>query len=287
MKWLRDAADVLRHARPVEVVRMLVPALRPPVVLNEPTRGAGSVSAIAGRLGALRPRLLAEAFAPDGGVSYARLRGGPLAGELAALAAELGGARFDLDGDDARTAFWINLYNVLTIHGVLALGVRRSVMEIPTFFGRVAYRVAGHVHTLDDIENGILRRNAPHPVTRRRLFGAADPRAGFAPARLDPRLHGALVCAARSCPPIAFYEPARLDEQLDVAAQSLAGATTLDAPTRTLGVHLVFRWYRDDFGGDAGVRAFLRRHGTPEVAAAVDRGWTVEPARYDWTLNDR
>jgi hypothetical protein len=287
MKWLRDVADVLKHARPTEVARLLVPALRPPAILNEQGRSGGAVSEIAGRLGALRPRLLAEAFAPDGGVDYARLRGSPLQGDLAGLAGELGGARFDLDGDDARTAFWINLYNVLTIHGVLALGVRRSVMEIPTFFGRAAYRVAGHVFVLDDIENGILRRNAPHPVTKRRMFRDGDPRAAFAPSRLDPRIHGALVCAARSCPPIAFYEPARLDEQLELAARSLAGATTVDAATHTLGVHLVFRWYRDDFGGDAGVRAFLKKYGTAEVADAIDRHWVIEPTRYDWALNDR
>ena len=44
------------------------------------------------------------------------------------------------------------------------------VMELPSFFGVVAYRVGDHVVTLDEIENGILRRNAPHPVSKAPLF---------------------------------------------------------------------------------------------------------------------
>ena len=81
------------------------------------------------------------------------------------------------------------MYNVLAIHGVIATGVRESVMEIPSFFGVVAYRVGNFVLTLDEIENGILRRNAPHPATGSRLFDDDDPRLALCPSRVDPRIH--------------------------------------------------------------------------------------------------
>ena len=46
-----------------------------------------------------------------------------------------------MDLNDLRTrteqiAFWINLYNVLVIHGVIALGIRDSVKEVRNFFRR-------------------------------------------------------------------------------------------------------------------------------------------------------
>lgn len=280
---LRDAADVLRHARPRELVRALLPGR--PLVLNDAGACSRPLSSVAARLGALRPRLLAETFTDDGRVDYRRLRGSPLYAELTETTAALGDASFDLDAGTARTAFWINLYNVLAIHGVVALEIERSVMEVPWFFGRVAYRVAGQVFALDDIEHGVLRRNARHPVTGRRPFGDADPRVGFAVSALDPRIHGALVCVAASCPPIAFYEPARLEAQLELAARSLVGATEIDRATRTLRVHLVFVWYRDDFGGADGVRAFLRRYADGALAAALDDGYEIAAARYDWRLN--
>jgi hypothetical protein len=282
LSFVDDAADLLRHARPRELLRALWPSR--PKVLNAHAGGT-TVSAVASKLAALRPRLLAEAFTPDGKVDYARLRGSALHRELTAATDELGGARFDLDDAAARTAFWINLYNLLAIHGVIALGVRASAMELPWFFGRVAYRVAGHTFTLDEIENGVLRRNARHPVTKRRLFAADDPRLALAPPSVDPRVHGALVCVAASCPPIAFYEPARLDAQLELAARNLVGATAIDDAARVLRVHLVFVWYPDDFGGTAAVRAFLRAHAEPAIARALDDGYAVKPARYDWRLN--
>ncbi|GBE05657.1 trehalase [bacterium BMS3Abin10] len=38
-------------------------------------------------------------------------------------------------------AFWINLYNVIVIHGVIELGIRDSVKEIRNFFRRVQYQI--------------------------------------------------------------------------------------------------------------------------------------------------
>ena len=42
-----------------------------------------------------------------------------------------------------RLAFWINTYNALVADGIAALGLRRSVWELPNFFQRVGCRVGG------------------------------------------------------------------------------------------------------------------------------------------------
>ncbi len=36
-----------------------------------------------------------------------------------------------------RLAFWINIYNTAVIHGVIELGLERSVKEVPFFFDRM------------------------------------------------------------------------------------------------------------------------------------------------------
>jgi hypothetical protein len=41
---------------------------------------------------------------------------------------------------EEKIAFWINLYNVIVIHGVIALGLRDSVKEVWNFFRRCAIR---------------------------------------------------------------------------------------------------------------------------------------------------
>jgi hypothetical protein len=193
--------------------------------------------------------------------------------------------------DDAtRIAFWINLYNVLAIHGVLALGIRESVMEVPSFFWVVAYQVGNFVLTLDEIENGVLRRNAPHPATGSRLFDDDDPRLRLCPSHVDPRIHAALVCASTSCPPVAFYEASKLDAQLELATLNyVASDVEVDDANQVVRVPITFRYYESDFGRLEGVRLFLLDHARDAqrdaLEAAFQAGYELDYHRYDWSLN--
>ena len=292
---LRDAGDILRRARsPVELARVLVPnrwlARR---VLNEGpgTASGASASEAAEALRKLSNELKQEALDERGQVDYAKLRGSATYVALARTSELLRSVDpAEMSEDSARIAFWINLYNVLAIHGVLALGIRESVMEIPSFFGVVAYRVGEHVLTLDEIENGVLRRNAPHPATKTRLFDDDDPRLALCPSRLEPRIHAALVCASTSCPPVAFYEASKLDAQLDLAALNyVASDVEIDDEARVVRVPITFRYYESDFGRLAGVRVFLLEHARgaqrEALQAAFDAGYALDYHRYDWSLN--
>lgn len=289
---LRDAADVLKHVRrPGEVVRALLPArVRGLRVLNEGSGGAAEPAEIAQRLRDLRGNLKAEALHEDGSVSYRALRGSATFRELERTASLLPGIDLSaLKHDPERVAFWINLYNVLAIHGVIALGVERSVMEVPSFFSWVAYRVGEHLLTLDDIENGVLRANAPHPLTKRRLFTPDDSRLALLPATVDPRIHAALVCASTSCPAVRFYEAEQLDAQLNLACKAyVAGAVTVSE--ESVLVPITFRYYEQDFE-PAGVQAFLLAHAPDDLRAALQQAFAracpLAYARYDWSINGR
>ncbi|MFQ5560163.1 MAG: glycoside hydrolase family 15 protein, partial [Nitrospinota bacterium] len=70
----------------------------------------------------------------------------------------------DLKTDSEKISFWINLYNILIIHGVIELAIQESVKEVTNFFDRIAYRVGNYSFSPDDIEHGILRRNKRHPL---------------------------------------------------------------------------------------------------------------------------
>ncbi|MBI5828578.1 MAG: DUF547 domain-containing protein [Chloroflexi bacterium] len=165
--------------------------------------------------------LKAEAYdTVHGRVDYARLRASPTYAEYCRCARRL--QSFDpvtLGSREERLAFWINLYNALIVDAVIQFEVKRSVNEAPGFFWRAAYNIGGQRYCAFDIEYGILRANAPHPAIPGAHFGASDPRR-HSLQRLDPRIHFALVCAARSCPPIAVYDATRIDDQLEIAART-------------------------------------------------------------------
>jgi hypothetical protein len=198
-----------------------------------------------------------------------------------------------LSSIQARRAFWVNLYNALVLDAVIDFGVKKSVTEgrlgMLTFFRRAAYSVNGERVSLEDIEHGILRGNKGNPYIPGVHFRSADPRLKWA-LPLDPRIHFALNCGGKSCPPIRSYSAERLDEQLDIAARSfIDGTVEIRSESSTVALSQIFKWYESDFGGRDGVVEFLIRHLPDDerrrylVSSAGDLA--LEHRSYDWTLN--
>lgn len=295
LRSLRDAGDILKRARnPAELAKGLMPnqwLSRRVLNAGQARAARAAPSEVAEALRALRNELKVEAVDDAGKVDYPKLRRSETFARMQSTSLLLSAIDLgELGEDDSRTAFWINIYNVLAIHGVLALDIRESVMEVPSFFGTVAYNIGGFTLTLDEIENGVLRRNAPHPATGSRLFPAEDGRLALCPSRVDPRIHAALVCASTSCPPVAFYEAAKLSMQLDLAASGYVTADVhVDESKRVVRLPITFRYYQSDFGGPDGIRAFLLRYSTGEQREALERAFEADLQfdyhRYDWSLN--
>ncbi|MFO1539490.1 MAG: DUF547 domain-containing protein [Chloroflexota bacterium] len=204
--------------------------------------------------------------------------GGPRA-TLAGMDARALAAALPADAD--RLAFWMNVYNA---------AVRIRLAHDPAlyrrrlrFFSSTAIVVAGRSLSPNAIEMGILRRSAfvagfgyvrnPLPGRFERLQRVR---------RVDPRIHFALDCGARSCPPVRAWDPATLDADLDAATGAYLRATTgMDTDGRTLVVSPLLLWYRGDFGGRAGVVTLLRRH---RLLADGPRP-RIRHGAYDWTLD--
>ncbi len=229
----------------------------------------------------------------EGRVAYEEMAESAVYREYVACSRHLD--RLDLESlatRQERLALWINLFNVLVIHGVVALGIRDSVKEVPRFFRRIQYRVGGFVFSADDIEHGILRGNHRLPRSFRRSFGKNDPRTAFALRPMDPRIHFALVCASLSCPPIDIYSPENLEEQLTISGKTFlnAGGIRIDRKNRKVHLSKVFKWYGEDFGATAEDRL---RFAAPYLYDESDRRFLEENLReikiaydrYDWRLN--
>jgi hypothetical protein len=229
----------------------------------------------------------ARALLPDrAGVPYTDLARSPAFAAYRALTAEL--HRFDpatLTGRQERTAFWINLYNALVIDAVISFGVRASIREVPGFFHRAAYRVGPYRLALDEIEHGLLRANRP-PFPRLPLpLPPGDPRAALGPGVLDPRVHFALNCGTRSCPPVAFYAPERLDAQLDAAAAAFINGEGVRLEGDEAVLSPLFDFYAEDFGGRTGAISWVLRYlSAPDLRRPLLAG-RVRSGRYDWSLN--
>jgi hypothetical protein len=214
----------------------------------------------------------------DGRVDYAAIRAsGALDRTVAALAAAP-----EPSDRAAKTAFWINAYNALTIDMIADAWPVKSIKDIAGGdpWDRRRFTVAGRELTLNDIEHKTLR-----PLG-------------------DPRVHAALNCASLGCPPLSprAFTAAGLSAELDQAARAWAGSNALrfDLGAHKVELSSIFDWYGKDFeaqsqrdlpgvsGKQEAALNFLFPWLSPEQQAAVSAGGlSVSYQRYDWGVNGR
>jgi hypothetical protein len=205
--------------------------------------------------------------AREGGFDY-RSATGQDRKRLAAYLSNLGDARPKEMSDDERKAFWINAYNAMAIAIVLEHYPVRSIRDIAGAFQSIRKRIGGEMLTLDDIENRLRE-------TR------------------DARIHFAIVCASKSCPPLArkAYRARSLSADLDAQGRAFVGdpsKNVIDRADERLALSKIFDWNRKEFERDGGsLAAYVARFAPDAATASWLRTFRKRPEflEYDWTLN--
>jgi len=170
-------------------------------------------------------------------------------------------------------AYWVNLYNALTIDVVLEHYPMQSIREIKSGFFSFGpwdlelITIKGEALTLDDIEHRILR-----------------------PIWQDARIHYAVNCASLGCPNLQrqAFTAANTESLLKTAAREFInhprGAQVEDG---RLVVSSIYDWFEDDFGGnDRGVIEHLKIYAETDLRSALSNVDSISDDRYDWQLND-
>lgn len=186
-----------------------------------------------------------------------------------ASAANVDEADFKGQPREQRLAFLINVYNAATLRLILDHYPIASIRNIgPAWDANKAWKlpsvkVFGRTIPLNTVEHEMIR-----------------------PIFNEPRVHFALVCAAKGCPPLRSeaYEGARLNFQLDDQALTFLSQKAKNDASRareTAYLSPIFKWYMKDFGGSKkSVLAFVKKW------LPVEEGWTVAWTEYDWSLNE-
>ncbi|KAH3857774.1 uncharacterized protein LOC127871497 [Dreissena polymorpha] len=244
-------------------------------------------------------KLKGEFIQEDGkGVNYAGMKDSALFQDyIDNVAPQLQHVDLDNITEYEKKAFFINIYNALTIHGLASLAeLPQSVLKVKHFWATTCYNIGGLVYSLDDVEHGILRGNRGHPSTIEPTFKTDDPRLKFIVNELDPRIHFALVCGAKSCPAINVYSAENLDQALDAATRSFcAQEVSMFTETNEIWLSKIFQWYSQDFGRtDIDVMKwtvpYLEKSVQDRAHLLLTKLEKVSPVdvkynEYDWSLN--
>jgi len=165
-------------------------------------------------------------------------------------------------------AFLINAYNIWVLKGVLDAHPIPSVRDIAPDFGFFS-------------ENRIVldgKKTSLNDLEKKRLLNTYR----------DPRIHFAVNCASRSCPPLSTgpFRAETLDAQLDDATRSFLDtnpeAVRLAPGGLEVRISAIFDWYAGDFEPSGGVAAFINRYRKDHIPPSLKPGFLP----YNWSLNE-
>ena len=175
---------------------------------------------------------------------------------------------------DVQLAYWINLYNALTVKVVLDHYPVKSIRDIDISgvlsdgpWGKKLASIEGKQVSLDDIEHRILR-----------------------PIWQDPRIHYSVNCASVGCPNLAKqpYTAANVNTLLDKAARTYVNSPRgFSISNGKVTVSKIYSWFAYDFGdSERGVIDHLNRYASSQRAAELNKIGRISSTQYNWKLNE-
>lgn len=160
-----------------------------------------------------------------------------------------------------KIAYWINAYNAFTIKLIVDNYPVKSITDLEGGkpWDKKWIKLGGKTYSLNNIEHDILR-----------------------PTYKDARIHFAVNCAAKSCPPVwnKAWTAGNLNGQLERSAKSFINNAKYNSVGGSdASISKIFEWYAVDFGN---IVDYLNKYATTKVAA----GTAVKYKEYNWALNE-
>ncbi|MBE7439877.1 MAG: DUF547 domain-containing protein [Spirochaetales bacterium] len=209
--------------------------------------------------------LLKKNVSVSGQVQYSGFRGAAFEDYLKSLSA-VSAAEYESFSRPQKMAFLINAYNAFTVKLILdhypVSSIKKIGGPLKSPWKIEFFTLIGARRHLDYIEHGVLRPK----------FG-------------DPRIHAAVVCASRGCPPLlnAAFTADKLNAQLDERMKNFLNTDYYNrCDGKKAELSSIFKWYAGDFGGEKQLKTWIARYN--KACASVEN---ISYKDYDWALNSR
>ncbi|MBT8218525.1 MAG: DUF547 domain-containing protein [Bacteroidia bacterium] len=167
------------------------------------------------------------------------------------------------EGDKSRAAlaYWMNAYNAFTVKLILDNYPLKSIMDIDRGkpWDTKWIQLGGATYSLNQIENEIIR-----------------------PRFQEPRIHFAINCAAKSCPPLSnkAFTATNVETEMERLTKAFINSTEFNKLAENkIQLSSIFDWYAVDFGN---VRQYIIRYADQPLSDKA----RVSFLSYDWSLNE-
>ncbi|MGH7884343.1 MAG: DUF547 domain-containing protein [Thermodesulfobacteriota bacterium] len=208
----------------------------------------------------------------NGMVDYKKIKANPEGIiNLLDLASKVTKDDFNTWDNKQKLTFLINLYNTQTIKLIIDNYPLKSIKDIGNPWDLKVVELFGEKVSLNYLENDVIRKNFH-----------------------EPRIHFALVCAAKGCPELISesYKTSILDKQLESGVKTFFTKSTinrLDLAASTIYLSHIFEWYGNDFKNKSGsVKKYVLPYLTKkELSEGEIESLKISYTDYDWSLNEK
>jgi len=202
--------------------------------------------------------LLSKYVSSAGNVNYAGLKQDN--GKLQVYLDELAATQVSSLSKNEKLAFWINAYNAFTLKLIVDNYPINSITDLEGGkpWDKKWIKLNGKTLSLNNIENDIIR-----------------------PEFKEPRIHFAVNCAAKSCPPLLnkAWTAANLESNFEKQTKKFVNNAQYNTiGTNSVQISKIFDWYGVDFGN---ITAFLNKYSSTKIA----EGTEIKFQDYNWALN--
>ena len=160
-----------------------------------------------------------------------------------------------------KLAFWINVYNALTVDLIIRNYPVKSIKDIKNPWKQRLWKLGDTWYNLEEIEHNILRKMD------------------------EPRIHVAIVCASISCPKLQneAFVAEKIDSQLSkVTSEFLSDTSKNFISQNSLEISKIFQWFSKDFKENGSLIIFLNKYSDIEISEHAK----IKFQDYNWNLND-
>ena len=162
-------------------------------------------------------------------------------------------------------AYWINVYNALIIK-LMIDNPNKDILDISIFgvfiFSK-KFKVGGQMISPNHIEHKILRKMN------------------------DPRIHFAINCASKSCPPLGnrILIGKNIEKQLNEKTISFINSIDnvyINHEEKTIYLNKIFKWFKKDFKN---VIQFITEFLIEDIDYDRIKNYKIKYYKYDWSSN--
>lgn len=204
-------------------------------------------------------QILQHTVSDEGKVNYSLLKT-KYEDQIQTLAKKIATTDIQNLNESDQLAFYINVYNLSTIQLILQHWPVNSIRDIANGepWDLKWIKINNTTYSLNEIEHEIIRKKFD-----------------------EPRIHFAVNCAAKSCPPLLnrAYTGDRLDADLKQQTKLFFNDPTYNTiSSKKIEISQLMNWYKEDFGN---IIDYINQYSTIKISKNAQ----ISYKDYDWALN--